>query len=53
MRRLGGAALRNQQKTHCPTGHAYTNENTYVSPQGRRHCLKCRRRRDQLRGWER
>lgn len=29
-------------KTHCPQGHEYTSENTYVWS-GRRHCRECRR----------
>ena len=29
--------------THCPEGHAYTPENTYVYPRGNRACRECRR----------
>lgn len=29
--------------TKCPHGHAYTPENTYITPNGRRNCLTCRR----------
>ena len=29
-------------KTHCPRGHPYDEENTYVDPLGRRHCRECR-----------
>ncbi len=32
--------------THCPQGHEYTPENTYVSPQGERNCRACGRERD-------
>jgi hypothetical protein len=32
-------------KTHCPDGHEYDEENTYVKPDGVRVCRKCRRRR--------
>ncbi|WP_425607463.1 RusA family crossover junction endodeoxyribonuclease [Rhodococcus pyridinivorans] len=32
----------NRSKTHCPQGHEYTDENTYVCPQGRRNCRTCR-----------
>lgn len=32
------------RKTHCPHGHAYTPENTYVSPDRRRYCRTCQRR---------
>lgn len=31
------------RKTHCPEGHPYDAENTYVFPDGRRHCKTCRR----------
>lgn len=37
------AAL-NAAKTHCPQGHPYSTENTYVSPQGKRFCRTCHRR---------
>lgn len=30
-------------KTHCPRGHAYTPENTYLSKRGWRNCRECRR----------
>ena len=42
---LGGLAngARNKAKTHCPRGHEYTPENTYVSAQGFRRCRACRR----------
>lgn len=39
-------------KTHCPAGHAYTAENTYMyppdktHPNGSRECRTCRRERD-------
>lgn len=29
-------------KTHCPKGHKYTPENTYVFGDGRRRCRPCR-----------
>lgn len=29
--------------THCPKGHEYTPENTYVEPKGSRSCRECRR----------
>lgn len=29
--------------THCPRNHAYDEENTYVSPQGKRKCRTCTR----------
>ena len=30
-------------KTHCPQGHPYSPENTYVSPRNTRNCKTCRR----------
>lgn len=34
------------EKTHCPQGHEYTDENTYLRPEGRgRDCRLCRRAR--------
>lgn len=30
-------------KTHCPRGHEYTNENTYVNKRGVRNCRACAR----------
>lgn len=37
-------------KMHCPKGHAYTWENTYVSPDGRsgRSCRECARDRNRV-----
>lgn len=32
---------RNARKTHCPQGHEYTPENTYVGTGGRRVCRAC------------
>lgn len=40
-------------KTHCPTGHAYTPENTYRSPRGHRSCRTCARDRDRARAHHR
>jgi hypothetical protein len=42
------AHMRNYQrnKTHCPQGHLYDEENTYVAPNGWRQCRICRN--DQL-----
>ena len=34
-------------KTHCPHGHAYDEENTYVSGRGRRNCRACDNARPQ------
>lgn len=30
-------------KTHCPQGHEYTPENTYIRPNGNRSCRVCRK----------
>lgn len=40
----GGVAQRQRDKTHCPRGHEYTEENTYHSAKGR-HCRTCKRER--------
>jgi len=29
-------------RTHCPQGHLYDAENTYVDPRGKRRCRTCR-----------
>jgi hypothetical protein len=42
--------------THCPKGHPYSPENTYLgATRGERRCRECARERDRLRpcGWER
>ncbi len=39
--RNGGHAMSN--RTHCPDGHPYTPQNTYVYPAGNRACRECRR----------
>lgn len=36
-------------KTHCPKGHLYSAENTYVRPSGGRVCRTCERARDAIR----
>ena len=36
-----GAAA-NAQKTRCPQGHEYSEENTYLAPNGWRQCRTCR-----------
>ncbi len=41
----------NAAKTHCPQGHEYTPENTYLRPDdGSRQCCKCRKMRNDARG---
>jgi hypothetical protein len=42
------AAKRRREKTHCPHGHAYDEENTRVY-QGRRFCRACSRARNKQR----
>lgn len=39
----------NHRKTHCPARHAYDHANTYIDPQGQRHCRTCRRLREYAR----
>jgi hypothetical protein len=41
---LGGLAngQRQQAKTHCPRGHEYTTQNTFVSREGWRRCKTCK-----------
>jgi hypothetical protein len=38
-----GVSARSAVATHCPMGHAYDAENTYVTPKGHRDCRICRR----------
>lgn len=38
-----GLAPQNAAKTHCPEGHEYTAENTYLEPDGKRQCVTCRK----------
>lgn len=40
--RGNGAGATNARKTHCPKGHRYNEENTYIVPStGGRQCLAC------------
>ena len=32
-----------RNKTCCPKGHEYSKENTYLSPNGKRNCIECRK----------
>ena len=44
------AGERQRSKTHCPDGHPYDEENTYVNPRtGHRLCKPCRARRERER----
>lgn len=36
-----GVAANNFKKTHCPAGHEYTKENTFIRKCGRRRCITC------------
>lgn len=40
---------RARQITHCPHGHPYADENTYIRPSGKRKCRACNREREQRR----
>lgn len=44
-RRSFSWAGQNHRKTHCPQGHEYTPENTYLSRTNERHCRTCDRER--------
>lgn len=39
----------NARKTHCPSGHEYSPENTYMRPSGDRRCRTCNRLRGRQR----
>lgn len=41
-RRVNGPSF-NAKKTHCPRGHPYDEENTYIQKSGSRHCKECTR----------
>lgn len=49
LERGAGYALRNGMRDHCIHGHAYTPENTYISPAGDTRCRTCARERDRQR----
>lgn len=46
--------VRGQKTTHCPSGHEYTRDNTYVLPSRphARYCRECHRRHSRLH-WQR
>ena len=33
--------MKERMKTHCPKGHEYNHDNTYLSPKGCRYCKTC------------
>ena len=35
--------MHNADKTHCPPGHAYTEDNVYQDRYGKRQCRTCKR----------
>jgi hypothetical protein len=41
-----GSRGQSGERTHCPQGHPYDEENTYVGPRGQRSCRICRREAD-------
>lgn len=43
LRASTGLTQANSLKTHCPRGHEYSPENTYVQPNGGRRCRECAR----------
>lgn len=47
--KIGKGRCGQSAKTHCPNGHEYTNENTYVTRKGGRQCRTCTRLREQER----
>lgn len=42
LRGIGTSAV-NARKVECFRGHEFTDDNTYISPDGQRHCKACRR----------
>ena len=42
---INRGVLWEKEKTHCSRGHAYDEVNTYIDPDGHRHCRACRRER--------
>lgn len=42
-RRSLSPMAKNGRKTHCPSGHEYSEDNTYWAPSGQRCCKECRR----------
>lgn len=44
--RLENSRRRTTRITHCPKGHEYTDENTYVASNNCRSCITCHRERE-------
>lgn len=44
--RRGDLGAHMSSRTHCPKGHEYTPENTYVAPRGARYCRICLRAKE-------
>lgn len=42
LRGVGPSAV-NARKTHCPRGHTYDEQNTYIDKKGKRQCRACHR----------
>jgi hypothetical protein len=42
---MSGTITNNRSKTHCPYGHAYTDEDTYRTREGKWQCKACHRER--------
>ncbi len=45
----GDTGQNNAQKTHCPHGHPYSDDNLIVTLEGWRRCRTCRREADRRR----
>ena len=45
LHRGSGFHTTNLSKTHCPSGHPYDAENTYIDKLNKRHCRACREAR--------
>lgn len=41
----GNSGLPQRSRTHCPAGHPYDDENTYLNAEGERNCKECNRAR--------
>ena len=48
-RTVGWFGANQRRKTHCPKGHPYDEENTYITRRGHRACRECKRQRDRRR----